>query len=143
MIESIHSFRGEYAFLSNFHPCQIEIDGLVYPTAEHAFQALKTLDPQQREHVQAAPTPAGAKQRGKQVTLRADWDTLRFSIMEQVLRAKFADPDLRRLLLATGERKLIEGNTWRDTTWGCVQSKDGVWKGQNQLGKLLMRLRTE
>lgn len=141
--ESITSFRGEYEYLSNFHPCVIEIDGITYPTAEHAFQALKTLDASEREHVRVAPTPAGAKQRGKKVTLRDGWASLRFEVMEKVLRVKFADPNLRSLLIATGERELIEGNTWRDTTWGCIRTKEGTWKGQNQLGKMLMRLRSE
>lgn len=116
---------------------------MIYPTAEHAFQALKTRDPAEREKVRSAPTPAAAKQRGKRVTLREDWDTYRFVVMEQVVREKFRDPELARLLLATGERELIEGNTWRDTTWGCIRGKDGTWKGHNRLGEILMRVREE
>ncbi len=64
--------------------------------------------------------------------------------MEQVLRAKFAAPHLREKLLATGDRVLIEGNHWRDTTWGMVRDKTtGEWRGRNELGKLLMKLRDE
>lgn len=137
----ICSFRDEFDFLSNFHPSVITIGGETYPTAEHAFQALKTDDPDERLHVKSAPTPAGAKSRGKKVTLRPDWNEARFAVMERVLRAKFAGPELAAKLLATGERELIEGNTWRDTTWGCVRTKDGEWKGRNELGKLLMGLR--
>jgi predicted NAD-dependent protein-ADP-ribosyltransferase YbiA (DUF1768 family) len=61
--------------------------------------------------------------------------------MERLVRLKFADPDLAARLLATGDRELIEGNTWWDTTWGCVRTKDGGWKGRNELGKTLMRVR--
>ncbi len=139
--DPITSFRNEFAFLSNFHPHAIAFEGATYPTAEHAFQAAKTLDPTERQTVQKASTPTLAKRLGKKVTLRENWDTLRFIIMEQVLAAKFSDPELARLLLATGERELIEGNTWRDTTWGCIQGKDGNWKGRNELGKTLMRHR--
>ena len=58
--------------------------------------------------------------------------------MRELLRQKFAHPDLRRLLLATGDAELVEGNTWGDTFWGTV---DG--KGENHLGKILTRIRTE
>ena len=42
-LESINSFSGAYAFLSNFEPAPIYYDGLSYPTVEHAFQAAKIL----------------------------------------------------------------------------------------------------
>ncbi len=139
----ITAFRNEYAFLSNFFFHPITLDGEVYPTAEHAFQALKTDDPVERRLVREAPAPYAAKRLGKRVTLRDGWDARRFAVMERVVRAKFQDPALKAALLATGDRELIEGNTWRDTTWGCVRAKDGTWKGRNALGKLLMALREE
>jgi len=44
-MEAITSFQGEYRFLSNFWPCHIVRDGLVYPSLEHAYAASKTDDP--------------------------------------------------------------------------------------------------
>ena len=141
--DPITSFTGDYAFLSNFHPHPIEIDGDTYPTNEHAFQALKTDDLAERQKVRDAKTPASAKSLGKRVTLRNDWDTSRFEVMERLVRAKFSAPELAAKLLATGKRELIEGNTWRDTTWGCIMTKDGLWRGRNELGKILMLVREE
>ena len=141
--DPITSFSGEHAFLSNFYPHSVEVDGDLYATNEHAFQALKTDDLAEREKVREAKTPASAKSLGKRVTLRADWDTLRFEVMERLVRIKFADPDMAAKLLSTGSRELIEGNTWRDTTYGCVMTKDGLWRGRNELGKILMRVREE
>jgi len=141
--DQITSITGDHAFLSNFFPHAVTIDGDIYPTSEHAFQALKTDDPAEREKVRLAKTPASAKSLGKRVTLREDWDTLRFEVMERLVRANFADADLAAKLLATGERELIEGNTWRDTTWGCVRGKDGEWKGRNELEKILMEVRAK
>jgi predicted NAD-dependent protein-ADP-ribosyltransferase YbiA (DUF1768 family) len=46
-------------------------------------------------------------------------------------------------LLATGDRMLIEGNTWGDRRWGCVQAQDGTWRGRNWLGEILMQVREE
>ena len=142
--QTITSFRDEWEFLSNFFPTPIEIEGMTYPTTEHAFQALKTYETTERYTVRDAPTPASAKAKGRKVTMREDWDTARFDAMEKVLRVKFADPVLREKLLATGDRALIEGNTWRDTTWGAIRdTKTGDWKGRNALGKLLMKIRDE
>ncbi|MGI4792150.1 MAG: NADAR family protein [Janthinobacterium lividum] len=139
----ITSFTGNYAFLSNFYPHPVEVDGNLYPTNEHAFQALKTDDPVERQKVREAKTPASAKSLGKRVTLREGWDTSRFEVMERLVRLKFSDADMAEKLLATGKRELIEGNTWRDTTWGCIMTKDGLWRGRNELGKILIRVRAE
>jgi hypothetical protein len=68
---------------------------------------------------------------------------LRFDVMERLVRATFADADLAAKLLATGGRELIEGNTWRETTWGCVRGKGSHWQGRNGLGKTLMWVRAE
>ena len=139
----ITSFSGEYAFLSNFYPHPVDIDGDIYLTNEHAFQAPKTDDPAEREKVRDAKTPAAAKSLGKRVILRDGWDQERFAVMERLVQAKFTDPELAAKLLATGKRELIEGNTWRDTTWGCIMTRDGLWRGRNELGKILMQVREE
>ena len=59
--------------------------------------------------------------------------------MYVALYAKFTQHEhLRKLLLETGDRKLIE-HTSRDSYWG----DGGDGSGQNKLGKLLMKLREE
>ena len=83
-------------------------------------------------------TPGEAKRMGRQVTLRKDWEDVKISVMEKGLRMKFAIPELRDKLLATGEEELVEGNWWGDTCWGVCK---GV--GANNLGKLLMKIREE
>lgn len=142
--EVIDTFREEWEFLSNFFPAPVMLEGITYLTTEHAFQAMKTREVAERYAVRGAPTPAVAKRKGKKVSLRESWETERFAVMEQVLRAKFSAPHLRDKLLATGDRILIEGNSWRDTTWGMVLDRaSGQWRGRNELGKLLMKLREE
>ncbi|MCC9000273.1 MAG: NADAR family protein [Candidatus Contendobacter sp.] len=141
-MSDITSFRGEHAFLSNFHPAEILFEGERYPTVEHAFQAAKTLDAGQRETVRLAATPTLAKRLGRKVTLRRDWETVKVALMRDLLRLKFQQPALCERLLATGETRLIEGNRWNDRTWGCVWVKT-QWVGRNLLGQLLMQVRTE
>ena len=134
----IESFSGPYRWLSNFYMVDVEFDGKIYPSTEHAFQAAKTFDEKDREDVRQADTPKLAKKLGKLVKLREDWDSVRLSVMEDMLRKKFENPELRRKLLETGHAELIEGNYWHDTFWGVC---DG--KGENNLGKLLMKIRDE
>lgn len=136
-------FDGKHAFLSNFFPSSFEVDGVTFPTVEHWFQAFKTLDPQQFTNIVAAETPGKAKRMGRRATLRPDWEEVKVNIMCEGLRKKFAIPELRVKLLATGDEELVEGNTWHDQTWGrCTCAKCGG-QGKNLLGQLLMELREE
>lgn len=109
--EIIDSFTGRYAFLSNFYPCAIELDR-TYPSVEHAFVAMKTLDKSLREEVAFIPTPGQAKRFGRKLVLRPDWNNLRLDVMLDCVQRKFQRPDLRRMILNTGNALLIEGNTW-------------------------------
>lgn len=134
----IARFRGEHGFLSNFHPASVELDGAVYPSVEHAYQAAKSLDPRVRERIRATSTPGEAKRMGGAADLRADWERMKISIMTGLLRRKFAHPALARRLLGTGEAALVEGNQHGDVFWGTVNGR-----GRNELGKGLMRVREE
>ena len=135
-METIDLFRGEYAFLSNFHKCTVEYEGMTYPSVEHAFQAAKNPDPEYRRSVAAAASPVTAKRMGKKTALRRDWEQVKEWIMYELLLSKFSDPDLREKLLATGDAVLIEGNKHWDRYWGVCSGS-----GLNKLGKLLMKVR--
>lgn len=138
----ITSFHGDYDFLSNFAHSPLSYEGENYPTVEHAFQAAKTFDPAERQKVREASSPGSAKRLGRRVTLRPDWEAVKYDIMLALLRQKFSLPEFHQKLLATGAADLIEGNTWGDRTWGCVYVKE-QWVGKNHLGKLLMQVRAE
>lgn len=134
----IKAFRDDYFFLSNFYVCPVQIGGFTYRNAEAAFQAQKTEVPGiRREFTRLSPSNAKAK--GKRVKLRSDWEEVKESAMYEVVKAKFEqNPDLRELLLRTGDESLEEGNTWGDSEWGTVNGK-----GENKLGKILMQVRDE
>ena len=131
----ISSFRGCYAFLSNFYPSPVEYEGDVYPTVENAYQAAKLLRRELR-----APflhcTARQSKRMGRALGIRADWLSVREEIMHGLLLKKFYNPRLVRLLLRTGDAPIVEGNDWGDTFWGRC---DGV--GCNKLGVMLMEIR--
>lgn len=135
VVANVHEFKGTYFFLSNFY---IEKDG---STVEHEFQAAKTLDPIERDWVMAAETPGGAKRRGRKVTLRKNWEQIKYPTMQGLVKQKFLDdPELKALLLNTGSARLFEGNNWNDTYWG-VDINTG--RGVNALGLILMEIREQ
>lgn len=75
------------------------------------------------------------------VDLRSDWEAVKVTVMEEIVRAKFTqNEDLKWRLLTTGDACLEEGNTWHDTFWG-VDAKTG--EGLNHLGRILMKVRDE
>lgn len=134
---------GKFKF-SNFQPVEIELDGLKWPTVEHFYQAMKTLDPSEQRKIRLAPTPHEAKKLGRQATMRSDWELIKEDVMMRALRAKFAQPDFKRSLLATGDEQIVEVNSWHDNEWGqCTCPKCLHKDGKNKLGKLLMKLREE
>lgn len=134
----IDKFRGDYFFLSNFAPCHVYYNGKKFRTVEHAFQAAKCLTDEEQDIFRFVETPAEAKQWGKTVKLRPDWENVKTDIMKDLLRQKFHNTIYRDQLIATGGTKLVEGNNHRDTFWGVCR---GV--GKNILGELLMEVRTE
>lgn len=134
----IDSFYGKNRFLSNFYTCSVRLDGQTYATLEHAYQAVKTLDLNERQRIRDVRTPGQAKRQGRFVTLREDWEETKVNFMRQLLEQKFKQgTSLRKKLDATAPHELIERNGWGDTFWGVC---DGV--GQNWLGVLLMEIRS-
>lgn len=138
----INQFKDAHKFLSNMFLCDVLLDGVVYPSAENAFQSLKTSDPAIKTQLsQMGPYEAkrfGAALPGLDVDA---WNRDRVSHMRQVLRLKFTqNPDLAERLLATGGSELIEGNYHNDVFWGYSLQ---THKGENWLGHLLESLRQD
>lgn len=130
-------FKGETAFLSNFYPAVVLLDGVEYPTVEHAYQAAKTLDLEIRKKFLQTSGPGGAKKLGQTIKIRDDWENAKIGIMDDLVRQKFQNRRLKRLLSnCTGQ--IVEGNFWGDTFWGVCKGQ-----GRNELGKILMKIRDE
>lgn len=134
----ISGFSGEYRWLSNFWPAKVKLWGVEYPTAENAYQAAKCAVPAEMIRF-VNISPRDAKQLGRRIDIRFDWEHVKVSVMEHILRIKFTDnPELLQKLKDTGNERLVEANTWGDTFWGV---SGGI--GQNNLGILLMKVRSE
>lgn len=96
------------------------------------------------DQIRDASNPGVAKSIGRRVKLRPHWDEMKYQIMWDILQAKFLqNPAALRVLLATGKRMIVEGNTWADDIWGMIQPARGgtLWYGKNVLGTMLMEIR--
>jgi ribA/ribD-fused uncharacterized protein len=131
-----------YGVFGNFdskHP--IYLDGKIWPSTEHYFQAQKFAGTEYEDAVRMTPKPrdAAAMGRDRNLPLRADWEQVKDTIMREAVRAKFNQyPDLGQLLLDTGTAELVE-HTTNDSYW----ADGGDGSGKNMLGKILMEVRID
>lgn len=157
----ITEFRGEYAWLSNFHPAQVQVtfhcpeeeELLTFPfqTVEAAYIACKSTDAKwwdycsrkgsDRISVAGLKTTAKTLEQEDPNWLRADWDVLKAAVMHDLLCQKFLDKPLADLLKGTVGMVIEEGNTWKDDFWGIDRNRRPE-RGLNILGKLLMLVRS-
>lgn len=144
--KNIKGFFGEnYRFLSNFHPAEIWFEGQFYINSENAYQASK-IESKYR-HLFSSIKPSLSKKDWKNYPLidktAEDWNNRKYDVMSVILFDKFyRNLDLRKKLLDTGDKYLEETNHWHDNFYGnCICDKCG-YKGNNNLGKILMKIRS-
>jgi hypothetical protein len=126
---------------SNFSPHSVKIEGILYPTAEHAYHAAKFDDEKIKDEIKNAGSPLEAFQLAKKYkpVRKENWDEIKVNILYEIIKEKTKQyNEVRDALLATGNEEIIEDNP-HDDYWG--NGKDG--KGQNHTGKILMRIRSE
>lgn len=144
----IHFYRANekpYGAFSNLFRRAIIFENREFATAEHAYQAGKARRDVVREWILSAPTPSLVAMAAHGLytwDIVPDWSKIKYNRMRAVLRAKFSQhEDLRRLLVETGDARLVEigkVDNVVNRTWGEVNGK-----GANMLGVLLMELRGE
>jgi hypothetical protein len=131
----------EYGFLSNFAHYSFKLDGLLWKTSEHYYQAMKFYgtDTEHLNKIRLANNPSEAARLGRDRshTLRLDWESIKETVMEKALIEKFSQNlDIRKMLIDTGNAQLIEHRK-ADSYWG----DGGDGSGLNRLGALLMKVR--
>lgn len=132
------------------------MDGEIWSTVEHYYQAQKSLDPAYKDAIRNAKSPGAAKRLGRLPTgpsagsrkswfeknsqsPRADWETVKLDVMRRADLAKFTQhTELRALLLSTQEAELVEDST-TEPFWGI--GPDG--HGMNWAGRILMGVRQQ
>lgn len=140
MSEPINFIETRWQYLSPFSAHEVELDGVTYKTAEHAYQSLRMI-PEVQLEVRETKSPMDAwrkaqelKQAGK---VNSDHD--KYELMERIFRAKMEQhPDIKEILLESGDSELLKVYD-TDYYWGT--GADG--SGENKMGKLWMKLRNE
>ena len=138
--EPINFIENRWHYLSPFSAHEVMIDGVTYKTAEHAYQALRMM-PEVREEVMSATSPMEAWRRAQELkeNRKLDPDHNKYSLMEKIFRAKLEQHgDIKDILLESKGRELLKVYD-TDYYWGT--GADG--SGENQMGKLWMKLREE
>jgi len=134
--QSIRGFVGDYRWLSNFYSCGVNYEGLMYQSAEAAYQAAKFPWAERQAFTGLDPDAAKKLAHAKPID-DAKWNARKDRVMREVVWAKFSQhSELAVRLVATGARYLEETNWWNDPYWGVYQGK-----GANVLGKILMETR--
>lgn len=130
-----------YFEFTNFYMRPIVLKDKEWPSAEHYFQAQKFAGTPLEEEVRLTESPRAAFSipRIHSEDVRPDWFQINVAVMRDAVRAKFFQhADLGRMLLKTGDARLVE-HTANDKFWG----DGGDGSGQNKLGKILMEIRAE
>lgn len=121
----ITEFSAKWRFMALNFPVQIPLENVWYGSVLHAYEAAKTVIPEERHRVLMAG-PAEAETAGKTVTLRSDWEAVRLDYLRYLIWYKFAMyPELGTRLLESGYAPIEDGE-----------------KG-NHLGNLLMDIRDQ
>lgn len=142
MSDPINFLENRFHYLSPFSAHRIEIWGEVFPTVEHAYQAAKIKPGVERDAIKNAPSPLDAWRLGQKYKNNPDLRVSDFDkdvVMEELFCAKMQQhPDIVKVLKESGDSELLK---FIDTDYYWGTGKDRT--GQNQMGKLWMKLRDE
>ncbi len=140
MNEAINFVESRWQYLSPFSAHEVEVGGVVYKTAEHAYQTLRML-PEFQESVKETKSPLAAWRVAQELKKqdKLDKNVSKDILMEIVFRAKLEQhQDIIDVLIESKDRELLKVYD-TDYYWGT--GADG--SGQNKMGKLWMKLRDE
>lgn len=134
----IKFYEGKFASLSNFSAHQVKYKGVLYATAEHAYQCQKFSDLRIKKKIKLAKSAFLAREYGQEEKGRKKpFDKV--VIMKEIMKAKlFQHDDVKGLLLSTGNMQILKNHPL-DAFWGT--GKDG--KGKNIMGKIWIEIRKE
>ncbi|MBF0986437.1 MAG: NADAR family protein [Clostridiales bacterium] len=134
MDEVIGFYPREFYPFDNFSSFKVEWNGYLFSSVEEAYQAASFMgsDEELVEKIKKSHSADEAQRiayanRDKR---REDWDDVKVSIMEELLRLKIEqNPYVKKKLLQTGDYMIVEDSP-KDDFWGWGPNRNG----QNNLG---------
>ena len=143
MDEVIGFYPREFYCFDNFSSFKVKYDGYLYSSVEEAYQALgfKESAPNIYQEIINCYSAHEAQKiaYANKDKRRKDWDEIKVGIMEELLRCKIEqNPYVKKKLLETKDYTIVEDSP-KDSFWGWGEDRNG----NNQLGKLWMKIRDE
>lgn len=147
-------FWGKQDIYSNFLHKPFKHQGKLFKWSEQAIMYRKAKHfgaMNVAGRILSAKSPDECKKLGRSIVefVDTEWVIVRELIYKEVLLDKFSDPYLKKQLLDTGDRVLVEASPF-DAIWGIKMAHDhpdaenpAKWRGLNLLGKVLMEVRSE
>lgn|SRR5574343_250905 len=100
-----------HKFLSNFQYVDVILDGIIYPSVEHAYQSAKSDNSEWKQTCSNRNNSSGKiKKLSRTVKLQTDWDEIKNQIMFELLKQKFKQEPFKTLLLETTDFYIRENN---------------------------------
>ena len=136
-----------YIYFSPYTSHAIEIDGVVYPTVEHAYQCQRYTDPEIINKIKSATSPIKAwetscQYKHLQIPEFKD-ENHKLKVMERLMRLKVEQhEDVKKALLDSGDQQIIKHIL-------TYPPGDGFWDdgedcaGLNHIGRICMEIREE
>jgi predicted NAD-dependent protein-ADP-ribosyltransferase YbiA (DUF1768 family) len=136
----ITNFREGFKFLSPFAEEPIVVEGACFPTVIGAYYTV--LHPEWHDVFVEMKSPSEVQAVAVSKGLCQD-DEKAFKAMEKVLRIRYADGKSRERLLSTKNLDIVQSNHHHENKWGACWCGECEGKGENQYGRLLMKIRDE
>jgi len=116
--------KGPYKCLGNSYSATILVEGITYPSVEHAFQAAKVSDRATKFQISKASL-AEVRNLLEDIWIRPNWNDVKYATLHQLVKLKFeSNKELAKVLMGTGT-KLLGSKT------------------EAELGSILMKVRSE
>lgn len=124
------------------YECNIEFMGHKFKSVENAYMFAKNPNDKEWLNKCLSMSPGDVKKASRLISVREDWESVKLSVMYELLKQKFTQEPFRTDLLNTRGENIVEGNRWNDTFWGVdVKATPNI--GENWLGRLIMDIRTK
>lgn len=136
-----------FIYFSPYTAHAIELDGVIYPTVEHAYQCAKYTDKKIIEEIRSQRSPVKAwevstKYKHLQIPEFKD-ENYKLEVMKKLMRLKaLQHEEIRKALVESGDMRIVKHIT-------TYPPGDGFWddgedgKGLNHMGRMWMEIKSE
>jgi ribA/ribD-fused uncharacterized protein len=146
-MNNIYPLEKFYIYFSPYTAHQIEIEGVVYPTVEHAYQCQRYTDPKIIEEIRNAKSPVKAweissKYKHLQIPEFKN-ENHKLMVMKKLMELKTKQhEEIKQALIDSNDMKIVKHIT-------TYPPGDGFWddgedgKGLNHIGRMWMEIREQ